>query len=405
MPHPSNLSAGRFHNRARLKLNEIVWSTMSFRFLSPQVSDPLIDVVFVHGLRIAGDTRESDWRNAADPVNMFWPEWLREDIPGIRVGELSYLASASKLLGSSMRLDQRAMNLLADLRSEGVGLNCPVVFVAHSLGGLVVKEMLVRSSMPSSDFNAIGANCRGVVFIATPHAGSWIAIAMRFAAAALLPTAAIETLSNGRQLSALAVQYRMWVAAQRVDHLVLYETFPTKGFRIVSEKSANPLLPGALVLPVDADHNTIAKPKSRADFVYQQTKYFLEGIKESVLLKPTATEGIGVAADDVAAIATLWRQIKSQLLLLESRRGSLLELEEKESMLYAQKKTAEYLDATHLEYLADRKLEGLEEQIESIRLDIASAETEIVTAQTLLMTIPNDAMAALNASGALFEEA
>ncbi|KAK3987982.1 hypothetical protein QBC44DRAFT_111760 [Cladorrhinum sp. PSN332] len=49
----------------------------------------------------------------------------------------------------------------------------PLVFVAHSLGGLLVKEVLRRSDASNEpEFKSIVLSTRGVIFLGTPHRGS-----------------------------------------------------------------------------------------------------------------------------------------------------------------------------------------------------------------------------------------
>ncbi|KAJ6032541.1 hypothetical protein N7540_003273 [Penicillium herquei] len=49
----------------------------------------------------------------------------------------------------------------------------PIIFVAHSLGGIVVKEMLASSHMAEDeDLKDIAKSTAAVVFIGTPHRGS-----------------------------------------------------------------------------------------------------------------------------------------------------------------------------------------------------------------------------------------
>jgi protein SERAC1 len=50
----------------------------------------------------------------------------------------------------------------------------PVIFVAHSLGGLVCEEALVLSDK-REDLQSILANTLGVIFMGTPHVGSYLA--------------------------------------------------------------------------------------------------------------------------------------------------------------------------------------------------------------------------------------
>jgi predicted alpha/beta hydrolase family esterase len=60
--------------------------------------------------------------------------------------------------------------------SAGIGQkNCPVVFVCHSLGGLVAKQIVIHAwnqPDPDEETRALLRNIKGFFFYATPHLGS-----------------------------------------------------------------------------------------------------------------------------------------------------------------------------------------------------------------------------------------
>jgi hypothetical protein len=158
-----------------------------------QISHPLspergLDVVFVHGL--GGDPLNT-WRSGEDGAST-WPHWLAEDFGGqIGVWSLGY-ATASPLqkkslkvpfigktdpeAGVAMPLPRRAVTALERLALEGIGQR-PVCFITHSLGGLLVKGILRRAeeARDTPEWRQVVENCRGVVFLATPHHGSILA--------------------------------------------------------------------------------------------------------------------------------------------------------------------------------------------------------------------------------------
>ena len=65
--------------------------------------------------------------------------WLAEDVDGISVYTMAYEAPASNWLGTSMPLQDRAVNVLEVLLSEPGLKSGPIAFICHSLGGLIVK--------------------------------------------------------------------------------------------------------------------------------------------------------------------------------------------------------------------------------------------------------------------------
>src|SRR4051794_40364613 len=103
-----------------------------------------------------------------------------------------------------MPLYDPAPNAPAFLDTGGIGER-PVVFVTHSMGGLLVKEMIrnaISEGVPR--WEAIAAQTRGVCFIATPHSGANLANYVKFLTH-FLATVSVEDLRrnepNLRQLN------------------------------------------------------------------------------------------------------------------------------------------------------------------------------------------------------------
>ncbi|KAF2787747.1 hypothetical protein K505DRAFT_379390 [Melanomma pulvis-pyrius CBS 109.77] len=134
--------------------------------------DVLVDIVFVHGLT---GNREKTWTH---PNNTFWPSaLLSQDFPSARIMTFGYDANVVRFwtIASSNRLDDHGKSLayaLLDQRGQ-VGQR-PIVFIAHSLGGLVCEEALNLSNR-RQDLASILPNTLGVIFMGTPHGGSHLA--------------------------------------------------------------------------------------------------------------------------------------------------------------------------------------------------------------------------------------
>src|SRR5262249_45106506 len=75
--------------------------------------------------------------------------------------------------GFAMPLVDRARNVLLTLDVNGIG-HRPLVFITHSMGGLLVKQLLrtANDGLPQSFEKTLLRNTKGVCFIATPHIGS-----------------------------------------------------------------------------------------------------------------------------------------------------------------------------------------------------------------------------------------
>lgn len=235
------------------------------------------DVIFVHGL--GGDAFDT-WRPSKNHEN-FWPAWIGNDFPEVGVWSLAYAASPTKWSrlkgifsknvrdsGYAMSLPDRARQVLDLLGHHGIGKR-PIMFICHSLGGLLVKQVLRMSSdiiEESIERNVFG-NTRAVLFLATPHQGAELASLLKPFKIAF-PTLAIDDLrahdAHLRDLfewyrthSSFKVQTRTYFESRRVHNALL----------IVNPTSAHPGV-GERPVPLDEDHISIAKPLVRTSQVY-----------------------------------------------------------------------------------------------------------------------------------------
>ncbi|MCG7875157.1 MAG: putative lipase [Candidatus Thiodiazotropha endolucinida] len=77
-----------------------------------------------------------------------------------------------------MDIFERAANVLEHLAAHGIGKR-PIVFIVHSLGGLLTKILLRKSlSSDDEDFKNVSAATKLIVFLSTPHTGSSLANAL-----------------------------------------------------------------------------------------------------------------------------------------------------------------------------------------------------------------------------------
>jgi len=138
----------------------------------------LADAVFVHGL--GGDPRTTWHPKGKEQLSETWLQWLADDLPRVGIWSLGYAVAPTSFRGKTMALPDRARNILAYLSTPAADRpdfgERPLIFIAHSMGGLLVKEMLREADSPSEPFwQGFATHVRGIVFLATPHAGSPLA--------------------------------------------------------------------------------------------------------------------------------------------------------------------------------------------------------------------------------------
>ncbi|KAL8938934.1 MAG: hypothetical protein Q9216_003620, partial [Gyalolechia sp. 2 TL-2023] len=124
-------------------------------------SEPIVEFIFVHGLR--GGSRKT-WSASDDPSH-FWPkEWLPIEprFRHVRIHSYGYNADWGEKKGNVLNIHDFGIALLGDVKNSPHIRNSasnPIVFVGHSMGGLVIKKDL------ATRFHSI-------YFLATPHRGA-----------------------------------------------------------------------------------------------------------------------------------------------------------------------------------------------------------------------------------------
>ena len=117
-------------------------------------------IVFVHGLHGSRDS----WRAAN---GAYWPEMVRTD-PRFAFSDVEVAEYPTPASNGKMSSQQLAEVLWTRLKQDHVWEHREVVFLAHSLGGILVEEMLLRHP-------AEAARVKFIVSYGTPHEGSSLA--------------------------------------------------------------------------------------------------------------------------------------------------------------------------------------------------------------------------------------
>lgn len=237
-----------------------------------------IDVIFVHGL--TGDSRAT-WNSPSD--DSFWPEWIHDDLNRAAIYTFGYPASLfAKWAKKEMDIFERAANTLEVMAGMSLGQR-PVVFVAHSLGGLLVKILLRKANESSDlDFKRIAASTRLVFFLSTPHTGSALARVIN-----ILPgkSSHIALLANDTGfLEDLKDNYKK-LTEEREDlsTVVYYEKKKTKNVALVVDRhSADPGACRCEPVALDKDHIDICKAENRDDVLYLGIKRHLSNLLAEV---------------------------------------------------------------------------------------------------------------------------
>ncbi|KAF7055521.1 hypothetical protein CFC21_063037 [Triticum aestivum] len=275
------------------KTRSVEGSGAASRRVSPEV-----DVVFVHGLRggpfnswrIADDKSSTTKAGLVESIDedagkegTCWPrQWLSSDFPQARFFTVKYKTNLTQWTGASLSLQVSSM-LLRKLVAAGIGSR-PVVFVTHSMGGLVVKQILHQAKL--NNYDKFLNNTIGLVFYSCPHFGSKLADMPWRMGYVFRPAPSIGELRSGSpRLVELNDFVRQRYSKGLLDVLSFSESEVTPivegyggwAFRaeIVPIESAYPGY-GELVVLQNTDHINSCKPVNKNDPSYAETLAFLE---------------------------------------------------------------------------------------------------------------------------------
>lgn len=247
------------------------------------------DVLFIHGLD--GDAI-STWHPSKRP-DAFWPDWLGSELPQVGVWSLDYDAASIAWKGKAMPLSDRATNVLAAMDVHDFG-NRPMVVIAHSLGGLLCKQILRNAfDFGEEKWKKIAENTVGVVFLATPHSGSSIANWIQYVGGVLRANVTTkDLLAHDSNLRNLNLWFRNRIDDLPLKSQVYFEKQMIGGILFVDETTADPGIQGVIPVPIDANHVTICKPDSTNSLPYMRTTNF---VKECLSIQPSKNENSKLA--------------------------------------------------------------------------------------------------------------
>ena len=238
-----------------------------------------VDVVFVHGLK--GHPYDT-W--TSEKSTIFWPGDLLPRIveeEKARILVYGYDADVASFTDgvSKDKIHNHAEGLVAELcanRRMQKATERPIVFVAHSLGGLVVKRALIYSSgihnNKTEHLRSIYVSTYGILFLGTPHKGSDLAewgSRLEWICGATLPKRLINTqpqLVNALKSDSETLQVidRDFIHLTSRFHIFFFhEGKPTdlKGTLryVVSEESASPDIQDVERACIQQDHSHMCK--------------------------------------------------------------------------------------------------------------------------------------------------
>jgi pimeloyl-ACP methyl ester carboxylesterase len=200
-------------------------------------------IVFVHG--IFGNSVET-WTTGTN----YWPEMLSKDndFEGSDIYVLQYPTKPD----TTFSIDELSESMRLRLRDAGIENKKRIVFLTHSMGGLVARAYLLK-------YRAVAERVSFMYFFSTPTTGSQLASL----AAVASSNPQLVKMKVNISTDYLGDLLRQWLAAGfQFPTYCAYEKRKTFGIEVVTFESGSALCNKALD-PIDADHLSIVKPSDK----------------------------------------------------------------------------------------------------------------------------------------------
>ncbi|KAF2685607.1 hypothetical protein K458DRAFT_387567 [Lentithecium fluviatile CBS 122367] len=226
---------------------------------------PSANIIAVAG---NGAWEKEVWTSATH--SFFWLEdGLMQDFSGCNVwgfGYKTYIAASDENV---------SLGLLTSLSIEFKGdelRSVPIIFLAAGLGGLIVKDALIRSSS-SDQFRFVQSSTRAILFFGTPHR---------------CDTNTLERLPAGprwftpKDAARVGdINDRFVHSAPRQKIACFYETIPTRKALILDRRSSTLDLAGSMNIALPATHSGLTKYQNKHDTSYKTVLRTLQDIDPS----------------------------------------------------------------------------------------------------------------------------
>ncbi|KAF9775442.1 hypothetical protein IL306_006450, partial [Fusarium sp. DS 682] len=233
---------------------------------------------------------ESDDGGNTDSLSpVFWPyAFLREDLPSARIFTYGYNADVVAGLfqaSNQNSIFEHTKTMAARLDRELEETDAPLIFVVHSLGGIIVKDAIGQSEM-------LRQRTKLVVFFGTPHRGSpqvsWGKLASNFATYFLL----LDTNSNivvdlDQNSQTLERIHTRFIDIVLKNNIMIHsfqesrEIVSLRGKVVEGDSSYLGIGDRETVETIDADHRTMTKFHKRSDEGYRA----VSGVLKSFIRK------------------------------------------------------------------------------------------------------------------------
>ncbi|KAF2012750.1 hypothetical protein BU24DRAFT_395880 [Aaosphaeria arxii CBS 175.79] len=283
-----------------------------------------VDIVAIHGLN---GNAYTTWQHENGVL------WLRDllpsCLPGSRVFTYGY-PSEVFCSNSVATLRDYSRNLLSSLATLSEDKQRPIIFVCHSLGGIVCKQALVLAHEDDRLYGDILSAASAIVFFGTPHRGSATAdigkivgkivnVCLRASQTTRIAGSIRDDLlttlgSNSQALGDLATSSRNRLRNMDIVTFHETETMPGLSELVVDQKSAIMEIPDEAIIPLYANHRTMCRFGAETDDGFRSALNAIKRLARTALAKQAMATKVNRASSN----QSLSEAEKSCMVLLNS---------------------------------------------------------------------------------------
>ncbi|PGH08456.1 hypothetical protein AJ80_07855 [Polytolypa hystricis UAMH7299] len=251
----------------------------------------VVDIIFVHGLfgnpqhTWTGKKTDSETKKTEE---VFWVQQLLPAVlPNARIFTWGYDADVTHLLSNSSQatIFEHSRTLLSDISDERITEEDEkrgIIFVCHSLGGVLVKDALNCSQTERTHLKKILPATIGVVFLGTPHRGStgasmgkWAFEAMRALAKKPNMTLLRDLERSSETLDRIGRGFSQLLGDKMIKIQSFYEEVPMKGLMVVDRSSYAIWDSTEIAIGIPADHSAMTKYSSPSEIGFKRVSAVL----------------------------------------------------------------------------------------------------------------------------------
>ncbi|KAK5659859.1 hypothetical protein OQA88_13322 [Cercophora sp. LCS_1] len=205
----------------------------------------------------------------------------------------------SKSRGGIENYARDLLNRLNIVRADSQTRKRPLVFVAHSLGGAVVKKALILAHEAQHIYGDVLSSTKGIMFMGTPHRGgsdvvSWPVLLANVVNAASLGQAVRKDLlrtpkGDSAVLHEISRQFIHRAVPLQIRTFIEQEVERPLKELVVPEASSILCLPNEVILPLNAGHRSMCRFARHTSQDYLLVRWALTDILSGGSTQPPPT--------------------------------------------------------------------------------------------------------------------